>query len=66
MVQGLRILKIYKMFKNCLIKQVLKQAHCKKVSLEVVQRYLLIYYNINTSMFALRKRKTMMTIMNQL
>ena len=66
MVQGLRILKIYKMFKNCLIKQVLKQAHCKKVSLEVVQRYLSIHYNINTSMFALRKRKTMMTIMNQL
>ena len=54
------------MFKNCLIKQVLKQAHCKKVSLEVVQRYLSINYNINTSMFSLRKRKTMMTIMNDL
>tara|TARA_R110001592_G_C13148670_1_gene747983 strand:+ start:915 stop:1079 length:165 start_codon:yes stop_codon:yes gene_type:complete len=54
------------MFKNCLIKQVLKQAHYKKVSLEVVQRYLFLRYKINTSMFALRKRKTMMTIMNQL
>lgn len=66
MVQGLEILKIYKMFKNCLIKQVLKQAHSKKVSLEVVQRYLSINYNINASMFLLRKRKTMMSIMNQL
>lgn len=54
------------MFKKCIIKSVLIEAHTRQISLDVVQRFLSIFYSINTSMFVLRKRMTMMKIMNQL
>lgn len=54
------------MFKKSIIKEVLKYAHKKNKSLNVVQRYLSIYYNIHASMNVLNKRKLWMKISNKL
>ena len=44
------------MFKKSIIKEVMKYAHKRNKSLNVVQRYLSIYYNIHASMNVLKKR----------
>jgi hypothetical protein len=50
------------MFRKCIIKSVLIEAHERRVSLDVVQRYLSIFYGINTTMFVLKKRMTWIKI----
>lgn len=54
------------MFKKSIIKEVMKYAHKRNKSLNVVQRYLSIYYNIDASMNVLNKRFVWMKLSNQL
>lgn len=54
------------MFKKSIIKEVLKYAHKRNKSLNVVQRYLSINYNIKVSMNVLNKRFVWMKLSNQL
>jgi hypothetical protein len=44
------------MFKKSIIKEVLKYAHKRNKSLDVVQRYLSIHYRIHATMNVLKKR----------
>ncbi len=50
------------MFKKCLINQVIKLGKKKKMPLEVIQRYLSIYYNIKVSKRSLIKRYMILII----
>lgn len=54
------------MFEKSLIRQVMKYAHKRNKSLNVVQRYLSIHYKINISMRALEKRKFWMKTLCQI
>ncbi len=54
------------MFKKSIIKEVLKYAHKRNKSLNVVQRYLSMYYNIHATMNVLKKRNTWIKIKDKL
>tara|TARA_R110001606_G_scaffold74138_2_gene171622 strand:+ start:2219 stop:2386 length:168 start_codon:yes stop_codon:yes gene_type:complete len=54
------------MFKKSIIKEVLKYAHKRNKSLDVVQRYLSIHYRIHATMNVLKKRNSWIKIKNKL